>query len=355
MRISRLECDVMTSSRKITALVTCFTVLCGAAILRPVYKATAEERKLAEVAKEIRTRAEQGDANAQYRLGYSYRWGAGVAQDYAEAFRWFRKAAEQGNAYAQFYVGFLYHQGWGVVRDDAESARWYRKAADQGYAYAQANLGLMYSDGQGVPRDEAEAARWYRKAAEQGDAYAQNLLGLVYVGGQGVPRDYAEAVRWFRKASDQGDAKARFGIGIMYQKGWGVPRSNTEAGRWFALGTWSSLGRGVPLERWTLIAAILLGMVLVFVRNRFWARAKWLCLATMSAFFAAILSHHLLHSGFSFALLVRGQLGTIFTGPGTVLLDALVAAMSAICGVGAVLEAVRGSKRDAEQVALPTE
>jgi hypothetical protein len=76
-------------------------------------------------------------------------------------------------------------------------------------------------------------------------------------------------------------------------------------------------------------------------------------LSLMSAFFAVLLSHQLLHSGFSFALLVRGQVGTIFKGPGSILLDGLVAAMSAICGVEAVVEAVRGSKRG-ELVKPPT-
>jgi TPR repeat protein len=44
--------------------------------------------------------AEQGDADAQYNLGMSYRDGQGVLQDYKAAVRWFRLAAEQGLAAA---------------------------------------------------------------------------------------------------------------------------------------------------------------------------------------------------------------------------------------------------------------
>jgi hypothetical protein len=63
----------MTSLRKIAASVTCVAVIGGAAILWPVYKEKATERKLAEAA---RVRAGQGDANAQYRLGKMYaQWG----------------------------------------------------------------------------------------------------------------------------------------------------------------------------------------------------------------------------------------------------------------------------------------
>ena len=82
--------------------------------------------------------------------------------------RWFRLAAEQGNAAAQFSLGFMYSERRGVLKDEAEAVRWYRLAAEQGDAPAQFNLGNMYSEGEGVPKDAAEAVRWYRLAAEQG-------------------------------------------------------------------------------------------------------------------------------------------------------------------------------------------
>ena len=43
----------------------------------------------------------QGDADAQFNLGFMYDNGRGVAQNDAEAVRWYRKAAEQGDAGAQ--------------------------------------------------------------------------------------------------------------------------------------------------------------------------------------------------------------------------------------------------------------
>ncbi len=49
-----------------------------------------------ELVKKNRRAAEQGDAEAQYRLGSFYREGFGVQQDDAEAMKWYRKAAEQG-------------------------------------------------------------------------------------------------------------------------------------------------------------------------------------------------------------------------------------------------------------------
>ena len=88
--------------------------------------------------------------------------------------------AEQGDADAQSKLGWAYTHGKGVAEDDAEAAKWFRKAADQGYAQAQTNLGVMYAEGDGVAKDRAEAIKWWRKAAEQGDALAQFYLGVMY-------------------------------------------------------------------------------------------------------------------------------------------------------------------------------
>ena len=49
--------------------------------------------------------ADQGDAQAQSRLGLMYREGHGVPQDYQQAVQWFLKAAEQGRANANVVSG----------------------------------------------------------------------------------------------------------------------------------------------------------------------------------------------------------------------------------------------------------
>ncbi len=130
------------------------------------------------------------------------------AGDYPAALRSFRLAAEQGNADAQFNLGFKYASGQGVPQDDKEALRWYRLAAEQGLAAAQAKLGVMYDNGQGVPQDYKEAVRWFRLAAEQGHTLAQSMLGFIYDMGRGVPQDSVQAHLWFNLAAAQGDQKA---------------------------------------------------------------------------------------------------------------------------------------------------
>ena len=148
-----LECDEMTSLRRIATAATCVAVIGGAAIVWWVYKEKAIERKLAEDARVGRVSAEQGDAKAQSKLASTYYYGKGVPQDDTEAHRWYRKAADQGLAKAQYGLGFMYRSGKGVPRDYAEAVRWCRKAADQGYVDAQYALGVSYFNGQGVPQD----------------------------------------------------------------------------------------------------------------------------------------------------------------------------------------------------------
>lgn len=96
-------------------------------------------------------------------LGYMYSQGCFcVKQDYTKAMKWFRKAADQGDAFAQFWIGFMYDLGLGVKHDRAEAVKWYRMAADQGDPAAQANLGEIYVG----KKDFAEAYFW-RKLSEQ--------------------------------------------------------------------------------------------------------------------------------------------------------------------------------------------
>jgi hypothetical protein len=341
------EFDEMTSLRKIAASVTCVAVICAAAILWPVYKQKATERKLAEAARVDRVRAEQGDAKAQHSLGVSYTNGEGVPRDYAEAVRWYRKAADQGFAKAQYGLAFSYAYGQGVSQDYAAAVRWSRKAAEQGLATAQYALGMCYADGQGVPRDYAEAVRWSRKAADQGDTNAQYALGYMYRNGQGVPQDYAEAVRWFRKAAEQGDTKAQVVLGKMYRTGQGVPVNYAQSVRWYgkaAASCFVFVRTQDPAARWTAIVVILLGLLVLVAPKRRWGRAKWLPSALTSALCAVMLAHELSLSASVTARLAHGLVGTLYQGVGRILLLAFLAGGSVIFALMAV-QAVRQSKR----------
>jgi S1-C subfamily serine protease len=85
----------------------------------------------------------------------------------AEAVKWFRKAAEQGNADAQNKLGCCYAEGRGLKKEPVEAAKWYRRAAEQGNAPAQYNLAVCYQSGSGVLKNFVEAHKWHNLASAQ--------------------------------------------------------------------------------------------------------------------------------------------------------------------------------------------
>jgi uncharacterized protein len=101
----------------------------------------------AQAAHWYRKAAEQGDAMAQVNLGMLYYDGRGVPQDYKRALAWtreaaakehwvaldcFRKAAAQGNALAQYNLGWMYCNGRGVSQNHEKAYVWFSLAAAQG-------------------------------------------------------------------------------------------------------------------------------------------------------------------------------------------------------------------------------
>ena len=147
-----------------------------------------------------------------------------------------RQRAKQGDASAQYNLGSMYANGEGIPQDDREAAEWLLLAAEQGHARAQADLGLKYYHGRGVPQGHRQAVEWFRKAANQGDVRAQGRLGLIfYDGALGAPQNYGEAVKWFRMAAHQGDTQAQRSLGRMYAKGQGVPKDFIKAHAWLNL------------------------------------------------------------------------------------------------------------------------
>jgi len=67
--------------------------------------------RLAAARNEARAKAEKGDAQAQFDLGWMYDEGKSVEQDSAEAAKWYREAASRGQKRAQFKLGFMYSTG----------------------------------------------------------------------------------------------------------------------------------------------------------------------------------------------------------------------------------------------------
>jgi TPR repeat protein/Flp pilus assembly protein TadD len=193
------------------------------------------------------TKAQAGEAAAQYAVGDAYFDGAGVPKDLSEAMAWYRKAAMQGDRDAQYQLGRMYRYGEGTGVDNAQALAWYVKAAEQGLHKAVNDVGVMYGDGSAGQVDAVAARAWYLRAAEGGYGLAQLNVGRLLERGSGGAKDTVGALAWYRKAAGNGNADAHYQIGLVYFFGVGVPVDLVESARWFKLG--AAAGSAAATER----------------------------------------------------------------------------------------------------------
>jgi hypothetical protein len=81
-------------------------------------------------------------------------------KDYAHAVQLLKSLAEKGDAEAEYRLAGFYRMGTGVEKNHETAVSWLRSAALQDYVKAQYNLGVMYENGWGVPLDQIMAEQW---------------------------------------------------------------------------------------------------------------------------------------------------------------------------------------------------
>lgn len=212
----------------------------------------------------IRARAESGEREAQFLLGYSLRTAEIVSDSAAdEGLEWIQKSADQGWADAQAFLGEYFRHGechelalgsvfWkllgcepGLIRPDdtidlakpdhEKALHWLTAAADQGHSRAQLQLGEMYEYGQGVAEDHSLAVKLYRRAADQGDSGGRLALALAMEDGIGVEKDAGQALALIELAAQDGYVEAQDILGGRYKRGQGVTADTKKAIYWLQL------------------------------------------------------------------------------------------------------------------------
>lgn len=151
----------------------------------------------AESLKLLRQAADQGLAEASYRLGQSYLAGQGTDADPVEAVRYFEQAAEKDHVQAQLQLAELYTRP--EAADETKARAWLTRAAEQESAEAQFKLGLNFHEGRGGPADNREAYVWLSRAMLNGNERARAHLERI------APELSAEQL---------GDAQARVQSGL---------------------------------------------------------------------------------------------------------------------------------------------
>jgi len=98
-----------------------------------------------------------------------------------------KRSAEEGQAKAQFLLGYMLSMGEDLPKDNGEAIVWFKESAEQDYPPAQYALGQRYYYGVGVDKDLEEAAKWMKLAtAERPSEATGNLASDATPGG---PKD----------------------------------------------------------------------------------------------------------------------------------------------------------------------
>ena len=209
------------------------------------------------IKKSLKEAADNGDANAQYKLAEEYEDHSMINLGYKwenlderyrsyhrKALEWYTKAAEQGHRGAMVSLAWIYKRGKGVPQDYKRSFELYSKAAELGSTVAMKEMAEQYSKGQGVEVNGEKAVELYKKCIEtynkqrgnkdksSEQTSVENGLGWLYFNGDGVKQDYKEAFKWFKEAGeDTGMLYAAYDLGYMYENGYGTEKDYKKAFR----------------------------------------------------------------------------------------------------------------------------
>lgn len=244
---------------------------------------------------DIMRRAEQGDPEAQYRLGILYGRGEGVEVDVAKSVAWRLKAAEKGHYRAQCSMAGLYEGGelvprnmaeakrWAAIADEtlqkcvaqgdpdalcimgekaecrdcfSEALQWYQKAADQGSMDGLRRMGKLYCNEDAAEWDLSEAVAIFNRAIDLGDTESLCCLGDIYRDDAYEFQDDRRAYLCYLEAAHRGEPRAYYPLGVMCELGRGVAENPAEAIQWYSKVV---MGFKYPSARYRLAVMYLCG------------------------------------------------------------------------------------------------
>ncbi len=133
------------------------------------------EAKTAIPEQELRRAAEDGDPNAQFKLGsLLFHDLSRSTKNSAEAVKWLEMAAENGNTDAMIFLGRLSRTGVGILQNYSQASNWIQLAAEKGNPEGMLEMGRLCRDGVGVEKSLVMAYAWFNRAAAEHNLDAVN-------------------------------------------------------------------------------------------------------------------------------------------------------------------------------------
>lgn len=131
----------------------------------------------------LKKRSDQGDADAQYRLGIAYLAGmGGLTADPMKGMRYIEQAGKAGKREAQFMMGAMLHgtnarSNFSDRTKVNEELKWLALSYKQGCAGSAGLIAGYYVSTQGP--DSPKALEWFKRAAKGGDVASQALMAKI--------------------------------------------------------------------------------------------------------------------------------------------------------------------------------
>ena len=161
-----------------------------------------------DVIQSCKQAAEEGNAEAQYYLGYAYNDEWCKKADYVNAEKWLTKSANQNFALAQFLLTRRYQ------KDPLTSLNLLKKAASQNVVIAIRDLKFYYS---------VKEPNLYKVLKYLNQAYKLKDVNSTWELGDyqyAITQDIDEALTWYEKAAElKIDLLKTIKVGKMYEEG----------------------------------------------------------------------------------------------------------------------------------------
>ena len=152
-----------------------------------------------------------------------------------ELLDYFRSRAIEGDAHAQFRIGFAYETGDGLNEDREKARSWYKRAALQGHKNAIMNLAAMEERNRVIIEKPGEDESRLNQLALEGDIEARNQLARMLVNNALVQPDRERLFHWMQQQSQAGDQESQLIMGQMYEMGIAVPQNHTLSYAWYSV------------------------------------------------------------------------------------------------------------------------
>ncbi|KTC85900.1 tetratricopeptide repeat protein [Legionella drozanskii] len=171
--------------------------------------------------------AKGGNALAQYTLGIHFLDSRDQNSKKLGAI-WLTKAAEQGQIDAQAKLGELYANGTGVTRDMGKAVELLTKAASQNSTAAMVTLGEL-----AIKQNQMDTGKdWLTKAANAHDVRAEMALARLYSDPKSASFNLQTGFMWTLQAAQNGSVEAQQTLALLYKDGKGVIANQQLSDQW---------------------------------------------------------------------------------------------------------------------------